>query len=42
MPLGMGWVVVGVDAVEEVLEFASSEPPAEGSGDGVVAGLECG
>ena len=42
MPLGMGWVVVGVDAVEEVLEFASSELPVEGSGDGVVPGLERG
>jgi hypothetical protein len=38
----MGWVVVGVDAVEEVLELASGELPVEGSGDGVVAGLERG
>ena len=39
---GRAWVVVGVDAVEQVVEVGAGELPVEGCGDGVVAGLERG
>ena len=34
--------VVGVDAVQQLVEFGAGELPVERSGDGVVAGLERG
>jgi hypothetical protein len=42
LPVVVGWVVGGVDPLEQVLELAAGELPVEGRGDGVVAGLERG
>ena len=39
--MGLGFVV-GVDAVQQVVEVGAGEFPVERSGDGVVADLECG
>jgi len=35
-------LVVGVDAVQQVVEVGAGKPPVEWPGDGVVAGLERG